>query len=332
MEQSPDEILKRLEELRCWQGIQQEKLLSKQLSRSELCSMEQKKLCEMFGLSITSTFSNLSLTEFTQHQRPQTPIKNRNDIAILTQRNASVSEEQSDMDTSHVSQKHFRVETPINNFSLEELESYGKENENQLNNPDIDDKPKKSFLKRGQGLAARFKIDPEKLRIENLPKYKFANAHRKSKFFRDNKQLLETKQRQDVKVKQTIGEIKVTTQNTAKRDVIAVQKPQIKFIDDVRPQALNVVYGELNYEALQNKCFTLWTITYHSEFQITDLLLTKICRHQQHGLRFLNQSKRMLKSKPHPTKCLAHLQWQIKCKSSIKINVIFKSLSCWNKI
>lgn len=244
MENSPEEILKRLEELRSWQGMQQEKLHSKQLSHAQLCSMEQKKLCEMFGLSITSTVSNLSLTDFAE-QRPQTPIQNRNDVVILTQRNTSFTDDQ--MDTSRdpgTPQKYLRVETPINNFSLEELESYGKENENQLNQPDVDEKPKKKFLKRGQGLAARFKIHPEKLRIENLPKYKFANSHKNSKFFRDEIQHCETKL-PDVskKAKQPSGNLKLTNQNVAEREVIPVTKPRNRFVDDGHSRGLNVAHG-----------------------------------------------------------------------------------------
>lgn len=38
-------------------------------------------------------------------------------------------------------------------------------------------KPKRPFLRRGEGLKRRFKVDPDKLRLENLPRYKYANAH-----------------------------------------------------------------------------------------------------------------------------------------------------------
>ncbi|XP_033167956.1 centromere protein J [Drosophila mauritiana] len=38
-------------------------------------------------------------------------------------------------------------------------------------------KPKRPFLRRGEGLKQRFKINPDQLRLENLPRYKFANAH-----------------------------------------------------------------------------------------------------------------------------------------------------------
>lgn len=243
MDKTPDEILKRLEELRCWQQMQQQKLHLKQLSRSELCSMEQQKLCEMFGLSLTSTVSNLSMSDFTD-QRPLTPTK-----SAVAKQNTSVPEfetnDQSDMDASNVPgtpQKHFRVETPINNFSLEELESYGKDNQV---NPDIDDKPKKSYLKRGQGLANRFKIHPEKLRIENLPKYKFANSHKKSKFFRDNKPHCEAKRTEKLpEAKQFAGDLKQTNKVPVKGKMIAAPKQQNKFIDDGHLVVLKSDYGE----------------------------------------------------------------------------------------
>ncbi|EDW96402.2 uncharacterized protein Dyak_GE24909 [Drosophila yakuba] len=38
-------------------------------------------------------------------------------------------------------------------------------------------KPKRPYLRRGEGLKQRFKINPDHLRLENLPRYKFANAH-----------------------------------------------------------------------------------------------------------------------------------------------------------
>lgn len=218
MDESPEEILKRLEELRCWQGMQQQKLLSKQLSRSELCSMEQQKLCEMFGLSITSTVSNLSISGHTEQQI-----------------NHSLTN-QCDMDTNNVPltpQKQFRVETPINNFSLDELESYGKENQNQLN-ADVEDKPKKSFLKRGQGLTNRFKIHPEKLRIENLPKYKFANSHKKSKFFRDNNQPCKTKPIDAPKATKTIiSDLKLIKTDSFKGQINSASKQQHELNKDV---------------------------------------------------------------------------------------------------
>lgn len=36
------------------------------------------------------------------------------------------------------------------------------------------DGTKKPFLKRGEGLTTRFKVNPDKFKLENLPKYKFA--------------------------------------------------------------------------------------------------------------------------------------------------------------
>ncbi|XP_017057036.1 uncharacterized protein LOC108098546 [Drosophila ficusphila] len=38
-------------------------------------------------------------------------------------------------------------------------------------------KPKRPFLRRGEGLKQRFKINPDQLKLENLPRYKYANAH-----------------------------------------------------------------------------------------------------------------------------------------------------------
>lgn len=37
--------------------------------------------------------------------------------------------------------------------------------------------PKRPFLKRGQGLTNRFKIHPDRYKLQNLPKYKFSVAN-----------------------------------------------------------------------------------------------------------------------------------------------------------
>ncbi|KAG4065199.1 hypothetical protein HA402_007596 [Bradysia odoriphaga] len=236
MENSPDEILKRLEELRSWQGMQQQKLLSKQLTRSQICTLEQQKLCEIFGLNtLTSTISELNLSDLNE-QRPQIP-----SVESAAQQNTSAPDDQlidqSDTYASNVPgtpQKCFRVETPINNFSLDELDAFGKENEDQLD-ADLEDKPKKSFLKRGQGLTARFKIHPEKLRIENLPKYKFANSHKKSKFFRDHKQPVDGHRLDQVpKSKQIVSDAKPAGKHFAKQEVVSALKTENRPVDGQR--------------------------------------------------------------------------------------------------
>lgn len=214
MDQSPEALLRRLELLRCWQSEQQQKLQSKQLSHSELCSMEQRKLCEIFGLSITSTVSNVSLTDDCERQANECD-------AIL--------KDLSEMDTNDVRAtfpKKLPVEMPINNFSLEELESYGMANKIEPNH-DIADKPKQSFLKRGQGLAARFKIHPEKLRIDNLPKYKFTNAHKNSKF---HNRISDVKRVETTNPQQLSGELKLTKTNSINqgRNVVLTEQDALK--------------------------------------------------------------------------------------------------------
>lgn len=251
MENSPDEILKRLEELRCWQGMQQQKLLSKQLTRSQICTMEQQKLCEMFGLSsLTSTISNLSLSDLNELLPQTASVESVNDIAV--QQNTSVPDDQlndqSDLYANNIPEtprKCIRVETPINNFSLDELESFGKEDDCQLK-VDFEDKPKKSFLKRGQGLAARFKIHPEKLRIENLPKYKFANSHKKSKFFRDHKPPVDN-HRLDVasKSKQIVGDSKPASKNVVKQGMVTALKLQDRPVGEAQSREIHDRNGKL---------------------------------------------------------------------------------------
>lgn len=54
------------------------------------------------------------------------------------------------------------------------VDSQGDDKQQQ----NVQEIPKKPFLKRNQGLKKRFNIDPDALRLNNLPQYKFANVHK----------------------------------------------------------------------------------------------------------------------------------------------------------
>lgn len=161
MGQSPETIRMRLQELLKFQSEKQNLLLEKQNAQRELLKQEQQQLYEMFGLSASKlSISDLSSNNITNSPSairiPETK-QSRNEASC--RKNLSITAFQSAPAVVPVS--------PLDS---------SKNDNNQTKRP---------FLKRNQGLTSRFKIDPSALRLENLPKYKFAGSHRTSKFFRE---------------------------------------------------------------------------------------------------------------------------------------------------
>uniref|UniRef100_A0A1Q3F2G5 Putative t complex protein n=1 Tax=Culex tarsalis TaxID=7177 RepID=A0A1Q3F2G5_CULTA len=60
--------------------------------------------------------------------------------------------------------------------------------------------PAKPFLKRGEGLKARFKVDPNVFKLDNLPKYKYAN-HAKTRALKKTQSQPEVKKTEETKAK-----------------------------------------------------------------------------------------------------------------------------------
>lgn len=155
MGQTPETILLRLDELRRYQDEQQQLLLEKQNAQRELLEMEQQRLYEMFGLSNADDDSTVgSLMESCSTQTLNSPLITRMPQPHPTPPPDKQSDKQPAMTTD-------LLDEPA--------------------------KPSKPFLKRGQGLKERFKIDPLQLRLDNLPTYKFAGAHRKRNAIKRNR-------------------------------------------------------------------------------------------------------------------------------------------------
>uniref|UniRef100_A0A1I8PBB7 Centromere protein J C-terminal domain-containing protein n=1 Tax=Stomoxys calcitrans TaxID=35570 RepID=A0A1I8PBB7_STOCA len=165
------DIVKRLEELNKWKE-EQEKLLSlRQDLQRQMLGMEQKTMYQMLGLSSGENVLNeieeaegnaaeaLNAEEFQEYEE-----------SILEFKNAEEEEVEEDDGVTHPSAAEpSSYRTLTSGYATEEC----------MEAPSS--KPKRPFLKRGQGLKQRFKIDPEELRITNLPRYKYANAHPKLK-------------------------------------------------------------------------------------------------------------------------------------------------------
>ncbi|XP_055635311.1 cingulin [Toxorhynchites rutilus septentrionalis] len=144
MSDSPRSILARLEQLKQWQEEQQKVLVQKQIAQRELLNQEQMKMYAILGLGGES-----------KAQKGSQPAEEFNS------------------DSSECEYEETNMQRQI-----------AQERRNVVPSKNIDDEqpsivkrkvPTKPFLKRGEGLKTRFKVDPNAFRLENLPKYKYAN-------------------------------------------------------------------------------------------------------------------------------------------------------------
>ncbi|KAH8344059.1 hypothetical protein KR084_003859 [Drosophila pseudotakahashii] len=135
---SQEAITQRLAALTRWQDEQKRLLQERQSNQRVLLGLEQRNMYKMLGFL---------------HQEAQS-------------RENSVLED-SQWDEDHSIQMP-RLAADQDDHELEQ--------EVPLTSPQPA-KPKRPFLRRGEGLKQRFKINPDQLRLENLPRYKYANAH-----------------------------------------------------------------------------------------------------------------------------------------------------------
>lgn len=155
---TPQDISARLAALNRWQEEQKRLLEERQNTQRLMLGLEQRNMYQMLGLL-------------------QNELKSRdNDIAdvTLTENNDKQSKEQDQ-------EQSFTIEMPRHaNYQQEEDKAQQEFELTEIATGRISPrpaKPKRPFLRRGDGLKQRFKVDPDKLRLNNLPRYKFANAH-----------------------------------------------------------------------------------------------------------------------------------------------------------
>ncbi|KAH8310923.1 hypothetical protein KR044_003463 [Drosophila immigrans] len=153
------DITTRLAALNRWQEEQKRLLEERQNNQRLLLGIEQRNMYEMLGL-----------------------LHNKLDkIGDISDASLSDNEPQQPLDTSHMSSiqmpRHADYEQQEQEEDEEEaVEQAGLEYTAQQSSSQPA-KPKRAFLRRGEGLKQRFKVDPDQLRLSNLPRYKFANAH-----------------------------------------------------------------------------------------------------------------------------------------------------------
>ncbi|XP_053693622.1 inner centromere protein A [Sabethes cyaneus] len=144
MSDSPRSILARLEQLKQWQEEQQRALLQKQIAQRELLSQEQQKMYAILGLG----------------GKQSHPVE---------------SDGEREYELTNM-QQQLVAEQEEHAYGSQSEEDSEDEPKPKPNNDESKPKvPPKPFLKRGEGLKARFKVDPNVFKLDNLPKYKYAN-------------------------------------------------------------------------------------------------------------------------------------------------------------
>ena len=180
-------IVKRLEELNKWQEEQKKLLEARQTKQREILGMEQQNMYNMLGLQ------NVVGCESSEIDEDMTPrnIEGGNNVEKDT--DVDEYEEVSTEDSITTSQLEIEDESDVvrnggepTSFKTLTTSGYGTE---ECLDVGMKNKPKKPFLKRGEGLKQRFKIDPDELRINNLPRYKYANAHPRLRLKPSNKSI-----------------------------------------------------------------------------------------------------------------------------------------------
>lgn len=166
-----DMILAQLNELRLWQESQRQTLVESQMDQKKLLKLEKQKLYALFGLipnessindaAVYSTESSFGIENHHHHESPQIQ---QNDQKIPTEGNSLA------LQSPSINQLQKIIKNMTNRSPRREIQ---QEYQETL------DIPKRSFLKRGEGLKNRFKISPDAFRLDKLPKYKYAQHMQK---------------------------------------------------------------------------------------------------------------------------------------------------------
>uniref|UniRef100_A0A8W7P2P0 Centromere protein J C-terminal domain-containing protein n=1 Tax=Anopheles coluzzii TaxID=1518534 RepID=A0A8W7P2P0_ANOCL len=164
MADSPRSILVRLEQLKQWQEEQQRVLLEKHLAQQQLLEREQQKMYEVLGLR--------------QHSLDNAGDDGGGEESYAEDDSEPEYEEtnlQAQLASERLQQQAASGRDDTTVFDSENEQPTAEQAQALQKTKNV---PKKRFLKRGEGLRARFKVDPDKFKLENLPKYKFANHNR----------------------------------------------------------------------------------------------------------------------------------------------------------
>ncbi|EDV92884.1 trichohyalin isoform X2 [Drosophila grimshawi] len=151
------DISTRLAALNRWQEEQKRLLEERQNNQRLLLGLEQRNMYEMLGL-LHKDLKTMDIRDMSDNDEQEQEEQQASSIEMP--RHADHEQEQEQEENNNINEE---------GFQLTEIAT-GANGPRSV-------KPKRAFLRRGEGLKQRFKVDPDKLRLDNLPRYKFANAH-----------------------------------------------------------------------------------------------------------------------------------------------------------
>lgn len=173
-------ILAQLNQLREWQEEQRQTLLQQQLEQQKMLELEKQKLYNLFGLSANE--SDLQTDGVCSSESsyflpcvPNPNVRNNNVNDTPKQLSYTSAKLHDEKPLELHSPSMNQLQKIIENITIRSPKRDKIPNE-EVNVAEI---PKRSFLKRGEGLKNRFKISPDAFRLDKLPKYKYAQRMQK---------------------------------------------------------------------------------------------------------------------------------------------------------
>uniref|UniRef100_A0A182JQS0 Centromere protein J C-terminal domain-containing protein n=1 Tax=Anopheles christyi TaxID=43041 RepID=A0A182JQS0_9DIPT len=162
MADSPRSILVRLEQLKQWQQEQNRVLLEKHIAQQQFLEREQQKVYEVLGLRQHTLDNEDDGGEESYADDDSEPEYEETNLQAQLAAERQQLQAASGRDDVSIFDSENEQPTAQQMQALQKTKNI----------------PKRRFLKRGEGLRARFKVDPDKFKLENLPKYKYANLNR----------------------------------------------------------------------------------------------------------------------------------------------------------
>lgn len=173
-------ILAQLNELRLWQETQRKTLAESQLDQQKMLQLEKQKLYAMFGLSADesslqdvgacSLESSHVLLNNQQHPTPTPPLIKSPPKTPSIENKPLLTPKSLELNSPSMTQLQKIIENLAVHSPKHDINALAE---------DTADIPKRPYLKRGEGLKNRFKVDPNAFRLDNLPKYKYARRMQK---------------------------------------------------------------------------------------------------------------------------------------------------------
>ncbi|XP_054726317.1 putative autophagy-related protein 11 [Anastrepha obliqua] len=162
-------IEERMEELNKWQEEQKRLLDKRQNMQRKMLGLEQQNMYEKMGIFLDNDVNGNNVGDGGGDTSSDLANKYGN------KENLEVDREISEMENRLFEGSNNNLVKFSNLMKLSHIYC----NDEELEYKEV--KPKRPYLKRGEGIKQRYKISPEAFRLNNLPRYKYATTHPKVK-------------------------------------------------------------------------------------------------------------------------------------------------------